>query len=167
MIPTKRRPATIDMRTLILALAFVAITSVIAQETSASEQLKEKFLGILKQQVTTMMNEAASQSVPPPKPEEVSRQIEAIMTEVKTNYSPVLTLPKDEADRLLTIGPDDKANMTAIRHDIELWKKVQRPMPVLYKRMQDEVTADKIKNGLELELTRRISEFHLHQLGML
>ena len=57
--------------------------------------------------------------------------------------------------------------MAAMRRDIELWKQVERPMPVLLKRMQDEVTAGKIKGGLELELTRRISEFHLQQLGLL
>ena len=57
--------------------------------------------------------------------------------------------------------------MEAMQRDIELWKKVRRPMPVLLKRMQDEVAAGKIRGGLELELTRRISEFHLQELGML
>ena len=39
-------------------------------------------------------------------------------------------------------------------------------MPTLSKRMQDEVTTNEVK-GLELELTRRIAEFHLRQLGFL
>jgi hypothetical protein len=82
-------------------------------------------------------------------------------------YASIIILPEAEADQLLTTGPDDKANMTAMLRDIDLWKKVQRPMPALYKRMQDEVAEGKINGGLELELTRRISEFHLKQLGLL
>jgi hypothetical protein len=53
-----------------------------------------------------------------------------------------------------------------MQRSLELWKDVQRPMPVLLKRMQDEVATGKIHGGLELELTRRISEFHLRQLGV-
>jgi hypothetical protein len=48
-----------------------------------------------------------------------------------------------------------------MKRDIELWKTVQRPMPVLLKGMQAEVAAGKVIGGLELELIRRISEFHL------
>ena len=43
--------------------------------------------------------------------------------------------------------------------NIELWKRIERPMPTLCKQMQDEVTNGEIKGGLELELTGRISEF--------
>jgi len=154
------------MRTLIVALLFGELASVVAQQPSASEQLKEKFLAILKQQITAMMNEAASQARQAPTPDEISRAIESVMKEAQTNYGPLLTLPGAEANQLLTSGPNDKANLVAMQRDIELWKKVQRPMPVLLKRMQDEVAAGKIKSGLELELARRISEFHLQQLGL-
>ena len=154
------------MRTLIVALLFGELASVVAQQPSASEQLKEKFLAVLRQQVTAIMSEAASQAPQAPTPEEISRAIESVMKEVQTNYGPLLTLPESEANQLLTTGPNNKANLAAIQQDIELWKKVQRPMPVLLKRMQDEVAAGKIKSGLELELTRRISEFHLQQLGV-
>jgi hypothetical protein len=136
----------------------------VVPQPSASEHLKERFLAILTQQVTAMMNEATSQA---PKPDEVSRAIESVMREVKANYGPLLTVPETEANQVLTTGPNNKANLTAIQRDIELWKKVQRPMPVLLKRMQDDVAAGKINTGLELELTRRISEFHLQELGML
>ena len=114
-----------------------------------------------------MMNEAASQARKGSTPDEVVRVVESVMKEAQANYGPLLTLPEAEADQLLTTGPNSKANLAAIRRDIELWKKVQRPMPVLLKRMQDEVAAGKIKSGLELELIRRISEFHLQELGML
>ena len=154
------------MRTVIAALLFAELASVLAQQPSASEQLKEKFLAILKQQVSAMMNEAASQARQSPAAEEISRAIESVMEEAQTNYGPLLTLPEAEASQSLTTGPDNKANLAAMQRDIELWKKVQRPMPALLKRMQDDVAAGKIKGGLELELTRRISEFHLQQLGV-
>jgi hypothetical protein len=154
------------MRTLIAALLFAELASVKAQQPSVSEELKEKFLAILKQQVTAMMNEAASQARQAPTPEEISRAIESVMKEAQTNYGPLLTLPEAEANQLLTTGPNNKANLAAIQRDIERWRKVQRPMPVLLKRMQDEVVAGKIQSGLELELTRRISEFHLSQLSV-
>ena len=153
------------MRTLIAALLLADLVSVVAQQPSASEQVKEKFLAIFKQQVTAMLNEAASQARQAPTPEEMSRTIESVMKEVQTNYGPLLSLPEAEANQLLTIGSNNKANLAAMQRDIELWKEVRRPMPVLLKRMQGEVAAGKIKGGLELELTRRVSEFHLQQLG--
>lgn len=155
------------MRALILVLALIVIAPAMAQQSSASEQLKEKFLAILRGEIAQQMNAAAQQAAMPPTAAEISAQIDGIMVEATKAYGPFLILPETEANRLLTIGPDDKANMAAMQRDIELWKKVQRPMPVLYKQMQEQVAAGKIKGGLELELTRRISEFHLHQLGML
>ena len=97
----------------------------------------------------------------------VFREIGPMMKEVESNYGQLLTLPEDEANRLLTSGPNDSANRGAMARNLELWNEVQRPMPVLLKRMQDEVANGKIHGGLELELTKRISEFHLRQLGML
>ena len=47
-----------------------------------------------------------------------------------------------------------------MQRDIDLWKKVERPKPTLYKRMQHKVTNEEIKGDLELELARRISKFH-------
>jgi hypothetical protein len=85
------------MRTLIAAFLFADMASVVAQQPSASEQVKEKFLAIFKQQVTAMMNEAASQARQAPTQEEVSRTIESVMKEVQTNYGPLLTLPEAEA----------------------------------------------------------------------
>ena len=154
------------MRTIIAALLFAELASAMAQQLSASEQLKEKFLAILKQHVSAMMNEAASQARQAPAAEEISRAIESVMEEARTNYGPLLSLPEAEASQTLTTGADNKANLAAMQRDIELWKSVQRPMPVLLKRMQDDVAAGKIKGDLELELTRRISEFHLQQIGV-
>jgi hypothetical protein len=151
------------MRSLIAAL-FATLASIMAQEISASKQLEEKFLAIVKEQVTAMMHEAANQA---PTPEEISRVMKSVMKEIQTNYGSLLTLPEAEANQLLTTGPDNEANLAAVRRDIELWKKVQRPMPVLLRRMQDEVVAGKIKGGLELDLTRRISDFHLQELSLL
>lgn len=155
------------MRPVFLPLLFAMAVSALAQEPSASEQLKEKFLSILKPQVTAMMDEAAGQAAQAPSAEEISSVIASVMKEARTNYGQLLTLPKAKADQILTTGPDDKANVEAMQRDIELWRKVQRPMPVLLKRMQDEVAAGQIKGGLELELVLLISEFHLQQLGML
>jgi hypothetical protein len=149
------------MRALIMTVILAAVAPLYAQVTP-SQQLKEKFLAILRNQVTEMISSSGSAS----SSDETSRQIEAVMTEINASYGPLLTLPENEAARLLTTDPDDRANSAAMRRDIELWKKVQRPLPVLYKRMQDDVENGTIKGGLELELTRRISEFHLHQLGM-
>ncbi len=155
------------MRALIPTLLVVAVVSAMAQQRSASLQLKASFLAIFRNEVIAMMDEAASQALRRPRTVEVSGTIESVMREVEVGYGSLLTLSEAEANRLLTNGPDDETNMAAMRRDIELWKQVERPMPVLLKRMQDEVTAGKIKGGLELELTRRISEFHLQQLGLL
>ena len=138
-----------------------------AHQGSASLQLKASFLAIFRNEVIAMMDEAASQALRRPTAEEISRTIASVMKEVEVSYGSLLTLSEAEANRLLANGPDDEANIAAMRRDSELWKKVERPLPVLFKRMQDEVTAGKIKGGLELELTRRISEFHLQQLGLL
>jgi hypothetical protein len=147
-----------------IAALLATLASIMAQELSASKQLEAKFLAIVKEQVTAMIHEAAGQA---PTPEEVSRVMKSVMREIQTNYGSLLTLPEAEANRLLTTGPDNEANLAAMQRDIELWKKVQRPMPVLLKRMQTDFAAGKIKGGLELELARRISELHLQQLGRL
>ncbi len=152
------------MRALILVLALAALAPA-AQEPAASQQLKEKFLGILKGQITEMLKLIAGRDERFTA-DDVTQGAESMMKEVETSYGPLLTLPEAEAGRLLTTGPDDKANMAAMKRDIELWKKVQRPLPALYKKMQDDVTIGVIKGGLPLELTRRLSEFHLRQLGL-
>lgn len=151
------------MRLTFLSLFFTVVASALAQQTSASEQLKQKFIAILKQQLTEMAVPAAGQMPA----EEIARRVDTFATKAVTAYMAALTLPDDEANRLLTNGPDDQANMAAMHRDIELWKKLERPMPLLYKQMEDEVKNGKIKGGLDLELTRRISEFHLRQLGLL
>jgi len=155
------------MRALIPTLLVVAGVSAMAQQRSASLQLKASFLAVFRNEVIAIMDEAASQALRRPTTEEISRTIESVMKEVEASYGSLLTLSEAQAHRLLSNGPDDETNIAAMRRDIELWKKVERPMPVLLKRMQDEVAAGKIKGGLELELTRRISEFHLQQLGLL
>ena len=45
------------MRTSITALLLAVMVSVTAKQPSASEQLKEKFFAILREQVNAMMNE--------------------------------------------------------------------------------------------------------------
>ena len=87
------------MRTIIAALLFAELASAMAQQLSASEQLKEKFLAILKQHVSAMMNEAASQARQAPAAEEISRAIESVMEEARTNYGPLLSLPEAEASQ--------------------------------------------------------------------
>ena len=44
-------------------------------------------------------------------------------------------------------------------------RKVQRPVPILLKRMQIDFATGNLNGGLELELARRISEVLLQQLG--
>jgi hypothetical protein len=151
------------MRSLIAAL-FATIASSIAQEVSASKQLEERFLAIVRDEVTSMMRDVTGQA---PTPEEVSRVMKSVIRESQTNYGSLLTLPEAEAKQLLLAGPDDDANRAAMQRDIELWQKVQRPMPVLLKRMQEDFATGKLNGGLELELARRISELNLQQLGKL
>jgi hypothetical protein len=154
------------MRALLLLLFCMVCGSLWAQQPSASERLKEDFLAILRKQTTEFMAQSASGGSQVTR-EQKESQIESLVEQASAAYASIIILPEAEADQLLTTGPDDKANMTAMLRDIDLWKKVQRPMPALYKRMQDEVAEGKINGGLELELTRRISEFHLKQLGLL
>jgi hypothetical protein len=141
--------------------------SVIAQPASSSEELKAKFLSILERHITDRMAELAQRAGKPPEPEEVARVVQNVMTEARTSYSGVLVLPEAEARRLLTTGPDDKANRAAMERNLEKWKQVALPKPALLDWMQKKVAAGEMKGGLDLELTRRISEFHLRQLGML
>jgi hypothetical protein len=140
--------------------------SILAQQLSASEQLKEQFIAILKQQLSEMTAKAGAEN-PHVTGEEITKRVDALTSGAATAYSALVALPEHEARRLLIVGPDDKDNRTAMQRNIDLWKKVERPMPTLYKRMQDEVITGEIAGGLELELTRRISEFHLRQLGLL
>jgi hypothetical protein len=154
------------MRAALLLLFCMVSGSGFAQQSPASENVREVFITILRKQIAEFVTRSASQSSHMT-PEQKASQIESLVKEASTAYAPIISLSESEADRLLTTGPDDKANMEAMQRNIELWKKVQRPMPVLYKRMQDDVAAGQIKDGLELELVRRISEFHLQQLGML
>lgn len=163
MIHLKQYPVINAIRAgLLLLFCSVAL----AQESSSSEKLKEAFLAILKEQVTQFVEKSPGRD-PQMSPAETSQVVESLMKEAQSAYEPLLTLPESEANRLLTTGPDDKTNAEAMQRDIELCKKVERPMPALYKQMQDEVTSGEIRDGLELELTRRISEFHLRQLGLL
>lgn len=155
------------MRVLALSIFMAMAASVIAQPSSSSEELKNKFLAILEQHVTDRMMELGAQAAQPPPPEEVARVVQNVMTEARTSYGGIIVLPELEARRLLTTGPDDKANLVAMRSNLEKWKQVARPKPVLLDRMQKKVAAGEIKGGLDLELTRRISEFHLRQLGLL
>ena len=140
--------------------------SALAQQPSASEQLKEKFIAILKQQLSEMAAPAAAEN-PQMSAEEIAKRVDAFTAKAATVYGSLITLPEAEANQLLTNGPDDKANMVAMQRDIGLWKTVELPMPGLLKTMQGKVAAGEIKGGLELELTRRISDFHLRQLGKL
>ena len=151
------------MRSLVAAL-FATIGSSIAQEGSASKQLEQRFLAIVTDEVTSMMREVTGQ---PPTAEEVSRVMKSAIREIQTSYGSLLILPEAEANQLLTIGPDNEANVVAMQRDVDLWKKVQRPMPTLLRRMQVDFATGKLNGGLELELARRISEFHLQQLGKL
>lgn len=153
------------MRVLILCLALAALPAW-GQQPTASQQLKEKYLAIVQRQILGMLTLLAVRN-PQFGGDDVKQATDSMMKDVETNYGALFTLPEAEANRLLTAGPDDKANMAAMKSDIELWKKVERPMPALYKKMQDDVSAGKIKGGLELDVTRRISEFHLRELGLL
>jgi len=153
------------MRAFILCLVLAALP-VLAEQPPASQQLKEKYLAILRKQVIEMMTLLAVRN-PQFTEEDVKEGTESLMKEVEAGYAPLLTVPEAEANSLLTTGPDDKANMGAMQRDMELWKKSQRPLPAIYKKMQDDVSAGKIKGGLELDLTRRISEFDLRNLGLL
>ena len=121
-----------NMRSLIAAL-FATIGSSIAQEGSPSKQLEQRFLAIVTDEVTSMMREVTGQ---PPTAEEVSRVMKSAIREIQASYGSLLILPEAEANKLLTIGPDNEANVVAMQRDVDLWKKVQRPMPTLLKRMQ-------------------------------
>lgn len=154
------------MRASLLLLFCMVSGSLLAQQPSTSAKLKEAFLAILRKRTAEFMTQSAGQTSQMT-PEEKERQIESLLKQASDAYASIIILPETEANQLLATGPDDIANMKAMQQDIEVWKKVQRPMPALYKRMQDEVAAGQIKGGLELELTRRISEFHLKQLGLL
>jgi len=151
------------MRAALFLLFCMVSGSLLAQQPSASAKLKEAFLAILRKQTAEFMTQSAGQTSQMT-PEEKEHQIESLLKQASDAYASIIILPEAEANQLLTTGPDDIANMKAMQLGIELWMKVQRPMPALYKRMQDEVAAGQIKGGLELELTRRISEFHLKQL---
>ena len=159
------------MRPFILFLA-LATLPLAAEEPAAlavpaaSEQVHVKFTAIMKQQVTEMLKLLAA-SNPQLTADDVAQGTESLMKQVELTYGALFTLPEPEAAHLLAAGPDDKANMDAMKRDIDLWKQVKQPMPALYKKMQDDVSVGVIKDGLTLDLTRRISEFHLHQLGLL
>jgi hypothetical protein len=63
--------------------------------------------------------------------DEIAKRVDSFTTKAATAYAAVITFPDDEANRLLTTGPDDKANMAAMQRDIELWKKVECPTHAL------------------------------------
>jgi hypothetical protein len=154
------------MRLSFLTLFVTVGALAIAQQTSPSEQLKQKFIAILNDQLSKLVAAHASESPQLPA-DEIAKGVHAFTAKAAVVYAPLITLSDDDAHRLLTTGPNDEANMAAMQRDIELWRRVERPLPTLYKQMQDDVTNGEIKGGLELELTRRISEFHLRQLGLL
>ena len=148
-------------------LAFFWISALApAEQLSPSEQLRQEFVSILYQQLSKLVV-AGTADNPQMSSDEIAKGVHELTVKATDAYAELIAVPQEEAHRLLTIGPDDKANMAAMHRDIELWKGVERPMPTLCKQMQDEVTNGEIKGGLELELTRRISEFHLRQLGVL
>lgn len=146
-----------------LAVLFCVVAgSALAQQSPASEKLNEAFVAILRKQITEFVMESGQSSQMTSQKQQ--GQIETLVKQANEVYAPVMLLSEAEANKLLTSGPDDKVNSAAINRDIDLWRKVQLPMPALYRKMQDSVVAGKIHGGLELELTRRISEFHLKQL---
>lgn len=155
------------MRALVLGILMAMTASGIAQPSSSAEELKAKFLAILERHVADRMTELAQQAGKPPEPEEVARVVQNVVTEARTSYGGIIVLPESEARRLLTTGPDDKANLAAMERNLEKWKQVALPKPALLDWMQKKVGAGEMKGGLDLELTRRISEFHLRQLGLL
>jgi hypothetical protein len=154
------------MRQKLFALFFGIGALALAEQLSSSEQLRQEFISILNQQLFKLVV-AGTADNPQVPPDEIDKGVHDLTVKAAQAYAALIALPEGEAHRLLTIGPDDRANMAAMHRDIELWKGVERPMPTLCKQMQDEVTNGEIKSGLELELTRRISEFHLRQLGVL
>jgi len=161
----------LTVRALVLSIFLAMAASVIAQQpASPSEELKNKFLAIFERHITDMMMEMrshAAQPPQPPQPDEVAKVVQGAMKEIRTSYGGIIMLPDSEARRLLTTGPDDEANIAAMQGNLEKWKQVALPKPVLLDRMQKKVAAGQLKGGLDLELTQRISEFHLRQLGVI
>lgn len=154
------------MRLICIAIFLSAVASVRAEQPAASEQLKQKFMTIFRQELSEMVAPAVAAN-PRISVEELSHYTDDLVARGSAAYASVFNLPDSEAKRLLTNGTDDQTNLTAMWRDIELWKKVEVPMPTLYKQMQDKVTSGRVTRGLELELTRRISEFHLRLLSKL
>jgi hypothetical protein len=154
------------MRFRLLALYFCVSALALAEQSSPSEQLRQEFISILYQQLSKLVV-ARTADNPQVSSDEIAKGVHELTVKAAHAYAALIAVPQEEAHRLLTIGADNEANMAAMHRNIEVWKRVERPMPTLCKQMQDEVTNGEIKGGLELELTRRISEFHLRQLGLL
>jgi hypothetical protein len=91
-------------------------------------------------------------------------KIDQIVTQAFAGFQPELTVSAEEAHRLLTQGPNDGENRTALDADKRILSQSAQPKPEALVLMLQS-SAD--RQGWNLELLRRLADGAVRQLGEL
>jgi hypothetical protein len=143
----------------VVCLAAVSARAAPAASDQVRRLLTEALRGQIKQLIAASLSKAPA-GVALTK-EQLDHQTDALLQQALVRYSGNFTLRETDAQSLLNKGPNDAGNLAAIKNNWEVYKKIVLPLPVLMKRLHDQVAAGAISGGWDLELARRISDAHL------
>lgn len=126
---------------------------------NASDTVRAKLEEALYGQLKIIVDRAAAHDGVPP--EEAKRQLDDAFEKGRVRYAHFFSVSEGSARELLAKGPDDLANLLAMKINAEVYHQVHVPLPTLLEFLHIQVATRVIKGGWDLELARRVSDAHI------
>jgi hypothetical protein len=146
----------------LLFFVCLLLSAVSHAAASASETVRAKLEEALYGQLKIIADRSAAHDGLAP--EEAKRELDAAFEKGRERYARFFSVSEGSAKELLEKGPDDLANLIAMKVNSEVYQHVQVKLPTLLEFMHHEVATRTIKGGWELELARRISDAHVEEV---
>jgi hypothetical protein len=143
----------------LLLAGFLMLAAVIQANASASDTVRAKLEEALYGQLKIIVDRAAAHDGIPPA--EAKRQLDDAFEKGRVRYAHFFSVSDGSARELLAKGPDDLANLLAMKVNAEFYHRVHVPLPTLLEFMHIQVATRVITGGWDLELARRISDAHI------
>ena len=134
-----------------------------AEPRPASVELRDRFVAILRREAEQVTDAARISSYLTAA--EKKNRVEMLTSGLVQRYDALISLPEDEAKTLLQ-ATDDVGNCAAIADDLGAWQGLAKPLPGILAQMLKKIDAGEIAGGLPLELAKRMSDFHLREIGL-
>ena len=141
----------------------LSVAGASAEPRPASVELRDRFVAILRREAQQATDAARISSYLTAA--EKKNRVEMLTSGLVERYAALISLPDDGAKTLLQAA-DDEENCAAIADDLGAWQALAKPLPGILAQLLKKIDAGEITGGLPLELAKRMSDFHLREIGV-